>query len=170
MSHPPASSEQKPTLSEACSELVRKRRYRTADADDVAQETCVRAMQVSAPQAVRDPVRYLMRIARNLVVDRRRWRVRETALIHSLAVVELQTGTAPDPERVLAGKQELKRVLAAIGRLPPRCREAFVLHRFNGLSYAAVARRMGVSTSMVEKHIAEAMLRITKASREEILP
>lgn len=168
MSHPPAaSSEQKPSLSEACTDLVRERRSRTADADDVAQEACVRAMQLPEPRMIRDPVRYLMRIARNLVVDRRRSKVREAALINSLAVVELHAGAAPDPERVLAGKQELKRVLAAIGCLPPRCREAFVLHRFNGLSYAAVARRMGVSTSMVEKHIAEAMLRITKASREE---
>ena len=119
-----------------------------------------------SPDKVRDPVRYVLRIARNLVVDRLRQRSRESLILNSLAAVDFAARDPVDPERILAGKQELERVLAEIGRLPPRCREAFTLHRFKGLSYAAIARHMGVSTSMVEKHIAEAMLRVTRLSVE----
>jgi len=90
---------------------------------------------------------------------------REAALFQPLTEVEFKPGDAIDPERILAGKQELGHVLAAIDALPPRCREAFTLHRFHGLSYAGVARRMGVSTGTVEKQIAEAMRRITRAAR-----
>jgi len=49
----------------------------------------------------------------------------------------------------------VKEVLA---ELSPRRREALMLHRFEGLSQAQIAERMGVSISMVEKHIAFALL------------
>lgn len=166
MSHPPVPSEQRTSLADACDALARERRTRSPESEDMAQEACVRALEMPQPDRVRDPIRYVLRIARNLLVDRARKRVRDALLVDSLLTVEPDAGNTADPERILAGKQELRRVLAAIEKLPPRCREAFILHRFDGLSYAAIARRMGVSTSMVEKHIAEAMLRLHRASRE----
>jgi RNA polymerase sigma-70 factor (ECF subfamily) len=156
-------------LIEACRALAlrQKRRGKTsADAEDVAQDACVRALALEQPNIVREPVRYLMRISRNLFVDRQRRKSREAAIFHSLDGIEQRAREASDPERILAGKQELQIVLEAIDSLPPRCREAFTLHRFHGLSYAGIARRMGVSTGTVEKHIAEAMLRLTRALRE----
>lgn len=168
MSHPPAPArEGESGLVAACRDLVRGRTAgRSADTEDVSQDACVRALQISQPETIRDPVRYVLRIARNLIVDRVRQRNRETLTLDSLAVADTGARDPVDPERILAGKQELQRVLTAIGQLPPRCREAFVLHRFKGLSYAGIARQMGVSTSMVEKHIAEAMARIVRVSRE----
>jgi RNA polymerase sigma-70 factor (ECF subfamily) len=159
--------EQQTNLADACREIAAEGRRRNSqgavDADDVAQEACARVLDLPAPHNVREPLRYLFRIARNLVIDRRRKRAREAVLSESLAVIEFGSSNPADPERILAGKQDLARVLAAIESLPPRCREAFTLHRFGGLSYAGIARQMGISTSMVEKHIAEAMLRVTRA-------
>jgi RNA polymerase sigma-70 factor (ECF subfamily) len=160
--------EKRTKLADACAEIVadgrRRNLHGAGDADDVAQDACVRVLGRRDPRSVREPLRYLFRIARNLVIDRRRSRVREALLAESLAVIERGSGNPADPERILAGKQDLERVLAAIAALPPRCRAAFTLHRFDGLSYAAIARRMGVSTSMVEKHIAEAMVRVARAT------
>jgi RNA polymerase sigma-70 factor (ECF subfamily) len=156
----------------ACRDLVTQSRVAgdsRAHSEDVAQDACVRALGMLEPARVRDPVRYLVGIARNLFIDRKRNEQRAARLRAQLGH-RANAGDTLDPERILAGKQSLDRVLGAIDSLPPRCREAFALHRFDGLSYAAVARRMGVSTGTVEKHIAEAMLRITRslASAEEI--
>jgi RNA polymerase sigma factor (sigma-70 family) len=48
-------------------------------------------------------------------------------------------------------------LLQAIEDLPLRCREAFILHRFDGLPHVEVAERMGISCKMVEQHIKLAM-------------
>lgn len=61
------------------------------------------------------------------------------------------------PEAVVADRQTIARLLKVVGRLPPRCREAFVLHKFEHLSYAEVAARMGISQGAVEKHVARAL-------------
>jgi len=45
----------------------------------------------------------------------------------------------------------------AVPALKPRTREAFLLHRLNGDSYASIAMQMDISVSMVEKHIMSAM-------------
>ncbi len=169
MSNRGIAPEDGPTLLDACRDLVlrqRQRANRPASADDVTQDACARALGRAEPEAVHDPVRYLMRIARNVFIDRKRSERREAALLHSFTAAEMNARDTADPERILAGKQELQRVLAAIELLPPRCREAFTLHRFHGLSYTAIARRMGIGTGTVEKHIAEAMLRIGRGLRE----
>jgi RNA polymerase sigma-70 factor (ECF subfamily) len=47
------------------------------------------------------------------------------------------------------------RILAA---LPPRCRQAFVLHRFEELDYSTIARRMKLSERMVRTYVVRALL------------
>jgi RNA polymerase sigma-70 factor (family 1) len=52
----------------------------------------------------------------------------------------------------------------AIDRLPERSRQAFLLHRQEGLSYSEIALRMGISVKTVENHL----IRAVKALREQL--
>lgn len=49
------------------------------------------------------------------------------------------------------------RMVAVVQSLPRRRREAFLLHRFEGLSHAQIALRMGTSHQSVERHVRMAL-------------
>ncbi len=54
--------------------------------------------------------------------------------------------------------QELKgQIHRIIDSLPPRCREVFVLSRFEGLKNREIATMLNISQTAVEKHITRAM-------------
>lgn len=130
-------------------------------AADLVQEAYVRlfSVQQSGTQ-VADTRALLFRTARNLLTDEyRREQVRSRQSLEALD--EAQQPLAPrhlQPEEVLAFSQYARAVYLAIESLPPRCREAFVLNRFDGLSHQQVAAHMGISRNMVAQHVIRAVL------------
>ncbi len=63
----------------------------------------------------------------------------------------------PGPDRSAMARDELRRLQSAIDRLSPRCREAVVLCKIEGLSGREIAQRMGVSEATVSEHIDKGM-------------
>jgi RNA polymerase sigma-70 factor (ECF subfamily) len=130
-------------------------------AADLAQESYARVLAVQRDgREILDVRALLYRTARNLLVDQhRRAQVRQHDDIDTLA--EAHQPAAPGhlrPDEALASGQVVRAYVQAIEQLPPRCREAFVMSVFDGLGQAEIARRMGISVSMVEKHIVRGML------------
>lgn len=67
-------------------------------------------------------------------------------------------GSAPEsPDEEVAARELAAMVDRIVEQLPERSREAYLLHRRDGLSYAEIAAVMGVSTRTVENHIARAL-------------
>jgi RNA polymerase sigma-70 factor (ECF subfamily) len=65
----------------------------------------------------------------------------------------------PAMETVLDARRAIDRLLnCTLANLPPKCRLAFMLNRFDGLTYPQVAARMGISVKMVEKHITSSLV------------
>ncbi|TJZ73143.1 sigma-70 family RNA polymerase sigma factor [Chitiniphilus eburneus] len=128
-------------------------------AADVVQETFARVLALqpaTGGESVREPRALLYRTARNIVIDQhRRAQVRDHDDLDSM---ELAAPAAQEPEARYATRQRTEALLGVIEALPPRCREAFILHKFDGLSHAEIAERMGISRNMVEKHVINAML------------
>lgn len=138
--------------------LSRQVRDREA-ATDLVQETYARAAAVQyGGQAISEPRAFLYRTARNLIVDRHRRReVRDENQPEERAMLApadaMPAPQAFEPEAALSAARNARAMLDTIAALPLRCREAFILHKFDGLSQAEVAVRMGISVKMVERHI-----------------
>lgn len=135
-----------------------RRRVSDDDAQDVAQETMVRLMRYAGqPVEALRPLMY--RIGLNVLTDRGR---RDASrLAHAHVSLEDDTFTLPSEEpgqedRV-AHQQALVAVRAAVLRLPPRCREVYLLNRIEDMSYTEIARHCGISVKAVEKHIGKAL-------------
>ena len=140
------------------------RRVATADAAaDMAQEVFVRMVERGEQiENIRHPRGYLYRSAKNLVVET--WRSAGAPTSDAPAEEDSASGAEESPEAILQQRQTLALMLEAIEVLPPRCREVFLLHRFEGLSYPQIAGQLDISVSAVEKQ----MMRAMKACRSAL--
>ena len=134
-----------------------QRRVRSREeAEDLTQEVFLRLSRRLDVEQVENPEAFLFRTAVNLLRDRsRRGKTLASHLVEMThrgsAVEELS------PERVLEGRQSLASVLRALDELDERTRDAFILHRLEGMRHAEIADLYGVSVSSIEKYIIKAL-------------
>jgi len=134
------------------------------DAEDLTQDALTRLSQ-QAPQrlaALANVEAFVLRIASNLLRDRfRRDRSHHVAAHVPLDGASLGwRGEELSCERVYEDKARLQAFLQALDGLPPRCRSVFLLQRYDGLTYSAIAMRLGISVSAVEKHMMRALMHL----------
>lgn len=75
----------------------------------------------------------------------------------------------PDPSSLLAQKELSDSIEQIMEGLPPKCKEAFVLSRMNGLKNREIAQRMDITEKVVEKHITRALKRFRDGLRRYAL-
>jgi len=125
------------------------------DAEDATQDAALRCLEGDGA-AVGDPAAYFRRSVANRAVSLHRYRSVRAAV----ALQDIGDGEHPVSDSAEAHYQARRlaeRMAQALGELPPACQEAFRLSRFEGLSNAEIAGRLGVSRNMVERHIMRAM-------------
>ena len=140
--------------------FFRKRAYNEQEADDLVQEVFVRLAARESGASMDHAEAYIFQMAANLLRDRARRHATRTAADRALEAGDANSFEEISPERVLLGKQRLALLERVLGDLPERTRVVFLLHRFEELKYAEIARRLEISVSSVEKHMMEAMRQI----------
>ena len=118
-----------------------------AEAEDIVQETFLRAVEQRRKLAeVDEPRAWLVRVAWNLALDRKR-RITPLQMEEDAAAV-LASGDLP-ADRQLASAAELAKVLAIMDRLPRLERAVLLLSAVEELSAAEIAAAIGKSESGV---------------------
>lgn len=127
-----------------------------ADAEDLASSSFVELASVQDLRTVREPRAFLTVIAQRLTFEMWRRRDLERAYLDALLAAD-DTPVAPSPESIVEISQALLLADQALNGLPPKAKSAFIYSQIDGLTYAEIAARLGVSTSMVRKYIAQAL-------------
>lgn len=130
-------------------------------ARDIVHEAFAKFTSLSLARrlTVLRPDAYLYRTCVNLLRDRRR--AQDVRELHSSREALGASWHNPLPE--LEQRDTLRRLEAVMLRLKPKTREIFLAKRLDGMSYAEIAERTGLSVKGVEKHMSKAIAAIERA-------
>ena len=132
------------------------------EAEDLVQEVFLNLQIRGSASEIDNIEGYLFRTAANTVVRRHQREAWDWA-DHGILDDTLDISDDASPERILMGKEAVQQILEALHALPPRYREALFLHRFEEMSYAAIAAQLKTTVKAVDHLIQRALKRILEA-------
>ncbi len=138
------------------------------EAEDLTQEVFVRLTRRPDQHGGETIEAYVFKIAASVLHDWHRHRTSRRMNAHrTLSDVSDNLATPAilvedrTPERVLAGKEALKDIEAALRELSERTREIFLLSRMENVHHRDIANLHGISISAVEKHVLRAVAHLS---------
>jgi len=144
------------------------------EADSAVQDTFIksfRALQRSGGSEIREPAKWLTRIAINTCMDRLNsgrwmfWR-RRLSGDHEQTLLQLMPAKGLSQEEVLIEREKLKRLNQSLLRLSARQRSVFVLRHDEGLSLVEIAEVLGLDVGTVKAHLARAVSKLREELRD----
>jgi RNA polymerase sigma-70 factor (ECF subfamily) len=132
----------------------------SAEAEDVVQDACVRAMRFLSSLRDDDARAWLLAIVRNTWYSRVSRRTTMAASASFDTAEDQRPDVALDPEERLLQQHTVAIVRAALEQLPADFREVIVLREFEGLSYKEIATVVGVPIGTVMSRLARGRERL----------
>ncbi|SEJ92061.1 RNA polymerase sigma-70 factor, ECF subfamily [Sphingobium sp. AP50] len=140
-----------PRLTRFFSRRLRQR----SEAQDLTQDAFVR---LARARIEGDPLPYLLRIARNLLISRLRQDARWTRLLSDSPYDEdTQLASAPQQAQEIEADDVRRQYQRVIDKLPEKTRRIYIMHRRDGRTYGEIAKELDVHVKTVEYHIASAL-------------
>ena len=129
------------------------------DAEDVAQEACLRAMTFFAGFRGGSVRPWLLTIVRNTYLT---WLQKNKAKTVEPLETDVASGSA-NPEQLLMGRVDAQSLRKALDELPSEYREVIVLRELEELSYKEIAGIAGIPIGTVMSRLARARRRLQES-------
>lgn len=146
---------------------LRKKLRCPHQAADLAHDTFFRLFSFSGLRDIQEPRAFLTTTASRLIIDAARRRKIEQKYLELCGDSHEAALTTPSPEELAVLGETLAIIAHMLEGLPPKCRQAFLMSRLDGMKHGDIADALGVSTSSVKKYIVTAMLHCYHIVREE---
>ena len=131
------------------------------DADDIVQEAYARMEAYTRAHDVRSQEAFLVNAAVNISRDQARRRAREP-FSSAPYDVDLFADGSPQPEEIVRAQERLRRAKMGLEQLDERTHRWLLAQRLDGMTYAQIAAREGLSVTTVEKQVARAVIFLIK--------
>ncbi len=137
---------------------------RTSDADDLSQETFLRAYRAyrALPKDANARA-WLFTIATNLSRNHFRARKRRRRAYEAVGALASERDCAAGPDGVVLAREVGAVVEAAVGGLPSKQRLAFLQRKIHGLDYETIGASLGCSAESARAHVFQALKKIRRA-------
>jgi RNA polymerase sigma-70 factor (ECF subfamily) len=143
---------------------LRRATGRASDADDLAQETFLRAFRAYRnlpPDA--NARAWLFAIATNLSKNHYRSQSRRRRAYALAAHEATETDLAGAPDRATLSRETAARLEGIVDRLPTKQRLAFIQRKLHGLDYDAIGVSLRCSAESARAHVFQALKKIRLA-------
>lgn len=134
------------------------RKKNHADGEDALHDAVLRMLE-QGMDAIKDSRAYLARSTANALVDGHR----RHSILNARHLDDLHDADHPtveDGQSTLYAGELMQAMMAALQDLPLPCQKVYLWHRMEGWTHAEIAAHMGISRSMVEKHMNRALLHL----------
>ena len=139
------------------------------DPEDCAQQALLQLAKLDwkVIANITSPKSFFYRAAENILIShKRRDAIRKRHALETRAGNPQDgfgEGAVFDPQRVLVKREELSVIEEVIRAMPQRRQQCFIMHRFEELSFAEIARRLQVSETTVRSHVESGLRDIKRA-------
>jgi RNA polymerase sigma-70 factor (ECF subfamily) len=127
-----------------------------ADAEDIVQTAFLAARRAYPEKGIEELRPLIFTLVRNAALDHLRasWNTRRHGEDFSALNERTPCLASHSPEKQLMDSDRLALVESIVAGMSPRRQTALRLHRYDGLSYEEIARRLSISSTAVKKHVA----------------
>lgn len=136
-------------------------------AADFMQDTFCRLFRLDDLTLIKEPRAFLTTTATRIVLNDVRRKKVEKHYIEAYLHFDAEAAVSPSLEDRAIALQTLTSIVEMLEGLSPKCQKAFLLFRLDGMRQANIAAEMGISTSMVKKYIAQAMLHCYRVMNQD---